>query len=85
MLEKPIYLMLPMLLQEGRQVHCHPVNPTQHMENTPMLVAVTPTIGRSHHCTHSEPIHYRPGGGIFLPTYLVSVDGEINMVEVLQG
>ena len=63
--------MLPMLLQEGGQGHCHPGNPSQHMELAPMLVAVAPIIGRIHHCKHSELIHHRPGGGIFLPTYSV--------------
>ena len=63
--------MLPMLLREGGQGHCHPVNPYQHMETTPMLVVVAPTIGRIHHHKHSELIHHSPSGEIFLPTYSV--------------
>ena len=63
--------MLPLLLKEGGKGHCHPKNPTQHMETSLVLVVVTPTIGRSHHRTRSEPIHRRPGGGRFLPTYSV--------------
>ena len=70
-LEKQKYLMLSMLLHEGRRGHCHPENPSQHMEIAPVLVAVAPTIGRSHHPKHSEPIHCHPSGGIFLPTYSV--------------
>ena len=61
--------MLPMLLQEGGQGHCHLRNPSQHMETTPVLVDIVPTIGRSHHRKDSEPIHRRPDGGRFLPTY----------------
>ena len=60
-----------MLLQEGGQGQCHLENLSQHMETTPMLVAITPTISRSRHCIHSEPIHYLPGGGRFIPTYSV--------------
>ena len=60
-----------MLLREAGQGHCHPENPTQHMETTPVLVVIAPTIGRSHHRTHSEPIHRNPSEGRFLPTYLV--------------
>ena len=60
-----------MFLQEGGQGHCHPRNPSQHMETAPVLVSVTPTIGRSHRHKHSELIQRRPGRGIFLPTYLV--------------
>ena len=63
--------MLPMLLQKGGKGHCHPENPSQHMETATVLVVVAPTIGRSHHHTHSEPNHHHPSGGIFLPTYSV--------------
>ena len=63
--------MLPMLLQEGGQGHCHLKNPSQHMETGPVLVAVIPTIGRNHHDKHSELSHYRPGKGKFLPTYSI--------------
>ena len=63
--------MLLMLLQEGGQYHCHPRNPSQHMETALGLEVVIPTIGRNHHHTHSEPINRRLGEGIFLPTYSV--------------
>ena len=63
--------MPPMLLQEGGQGHCHLENPSQHMEIGPMLVAIVPTIGRNHHCRHSEPSHHHPDEGKFIPTYLV--------------
>ena len=77
--------MLPMLLQEGGQGHCHLENPSQHMETNPMLVVVVPTIGRSHHHIHFESIHRRPGEGKFLPTYSVYDDGERMLVEVMQS
>ena len=70
-MRKPKYLMLPMLLQEGGQGHCHPENPSQHMKTAPVLVVVSPTIGIIHHHKQSEPIHRHPSGGIFLPTYSV--------------
>ena len=60
-----------MLLREGGKGHCYPENPSQCMETAPVPVVVAPTIGRSHHRTHSEPIHRRPGKGRFIPTYLV--------------
>ena len=63
--------MLPMLLQEGGQGHCHLRNPSQHMETALVLVAVVPTIGRNHHHKHSKPRHRHPGKGKFLPTYSV--------------
>ena len=44
--------MLPMLLVKGGKGHCHLENPSQHMENTLVLVVVVPTIGRSHHHRH---------------------------------
>ena len=68
-LKKPKYLMLPMLLQEGGQGHCHLINPSQHMETAPVLVATVPTIGRSHRHRHFEPSHFHPGEEKFLPTY----------------
>ena len=58
-----------MLLQEGVQGHCHPENPTQHTKTAPVLVAIAPTIGRSHHRANSEPIHHRPREG-FCPHLL---------------
>ena len=63
--------MLPMLLQEGGQGHCHLKNPFHHMETAPVMVAVIPTIGISHRHRNSEPSHHRPGEEKFLPTYLV--------------
>ena len=61
--------MLSMLLQEGGQGHCHLGNPFQHMETTPVLVAIVLTKGISHHSRHSEPSHRHRGEGKFLPTY----------------
>ena len=58
-----------MLLLEGGQGHCHPGNPSQHMETAQVLVVFAPTIGRSHHCTHFEPIHCHAEEGRFLPNY----------------
>ena len=75
--------MLPMLLQEGGQGHCHLGNPSQHMETTPVLVASVPTIGRNHHHKHFESSHRLLGGETFLPTYSVEADRERKMVEVL--
>ena len=60
-----------MLLLEGGQALDHLENPSQHMETALVMVSVTPTIGRSHHHTHSELIHRCHGEGIFIPTYLV--------------
>ena len=60
-----------MLLQEGGQGRCHLRNLSQHMEIVLVLVAVTPTISRSRHHIHSEPIHRLPSGGRFPPTYSV--------------
>ena len=63
--------MLLMLLQEGGQYHCHPRNPSQHMETALGLEVVIPTIGRNHHHKHFEPSHLHLVGGKFLPTYSI--------------
>ena len=63
--------MLPVLLLEGGQGHCHLENTSHHMETAPVLAAAIPTISRSHRHRHSEPSHRHPGEGKFLPTYSV--------------
>ena len=73
--------MLSMLLQDGGQGHCHLGNLSQH-ETAPVLVAVAPTISRSHHCICSEPIH--PVGHPRM--YVRPVLGEDQgMIRVLEG
>ena len=57
-----------MLLQEGGQDRCHLGNLSQHMETALVLVAVAPTITRTHHRICFEPIHHLPGEGRFPPT-----------------
>ena len=60
--------MLPMLLQEGGQGHCHLEIPNYHMETSLVLEIVVLTISRNHHHTHSELTHHCPSEGKYLPT-----------------
>ena len=54
--------MLPMLLHEVGQGRCHLGNPSQHMENAPVLATAAPTKSRSRHHKHSALSH------LYLPT-----------------
>ena len=59
--------MLPMLLREGGEDHCHLENPFHSMETALVLVSAIPIIYISHRHRHSKPSQHRPRKGNFSP------------------
>ena len=60
--------MLPILLQEGGQGHCHLESPNQHMETALVLATAVGITSRNHRHTRSQLTHRHVGEGKYLPT-----------------